>query len=103
MKWVVEKLSEQDEVTFRPKGHSMEPLVKHNQLVTVRKHDGAFIHPGTVVLAKVKGRVYLHKVVGVRTLGRDDLGDNAWSYQIGNNRGRVNGWASQVYAVMVNE
>ena len=101
MKWVVDKLSESDTVTFRPKGNSMHPLVKNGQEVTLRKFSGNYVPPGSVVLCKVKGRIYLHKVVGVRsTKNQED--HKVWEYQIGNNRGRVNGWTRIIYGVMEN-
>ena len=41
-------------------------------------------HTGDIVLCKVRGREYLHLVKAVQ--GR--------RFQIGNNRGRINGWVT---------
>jgi hypothetical protein len=73
-------------VTFRPRGHSMEPLIRDGQSVTVRKlQAGDPVTPGMIVLAKVKGRVYLHLVSAVD-------GDRI---QISNNHNHVNGWTTR--------
>jgi signal peptidase I len=71
----------QEEVTIRPRGHSMEPLIRDRQQVTVRRlHDAPEV--GDIVLATVRGHVVLHKVLAVD-------GDRV---QIGNNKGYINGW-----------
>ena len=71
-------------VTFRPHGHSMEPLIRDGQQVTVEAipADYAF-ERGDIVLVTVRGTTCLHKVLAVS-------GDRV---QIGNNHGGVNGWA----------
>jgi signal peptidase I len=72
-----------DQITIRPRGHSMEPLIKDRQRVTVtRLHDDDELHVGDIVLAKVHGNIYLHKVTAID-------GDRV---QISNNHGHVNGW-----------
>lgn len=72
------------EVTIRPRGRSMEPLIRDRQQVTIVRLDAEdVLVPGDVVLARVKGHVYLHKVTAVD-------GDRV---QISNNHGHVNGWA----------
>jgi hypothetical protein len=70
-------------VTFRPRGHSMEPLIRDGQQVTVYgvPPDCKF-EPGDIVLVTVHGTTYLHKILAVS-------GDRI---QVGNNRGGVNGW-----------
>jgi phage repressor protein C with HTH and peptisase S24 domain len=70
-----------DRVEIRPRGHSMEPLIMDGQSVIVRRLSGA-PEVGDFVLATVHGVLYLHKVLAVD-------GDRV---QIGNNKGRVNGW-----------
>lgn len=87
-------LKEQETVEFRPRGSSMEPLVKDNQLVTVaRVTDDTVIEYGSIVLCMVSGRQYLHLVKAV----------NADRYLIGNNRGGLNGWTNRkhVFGVLV--
>jgi len=79
-------------VKFRPRGNSMTGRVKNGQLVTV----APATHPlevGSVVLCKVSGNQYLHLVLAVGSDGR---------YQIGNNKGGVNGWcvADNIYGIL---
>ena len=69
---------------FRPSGSSMVPLIRSRQLVTVAPVDPALVEPGDIVLARVAGSVYLHLVTAV----------DGKRVQIGNNRGRINGWTS---------
>jgi signal peptidase I len=73
-------------VRFRPRGHSMEPLIRDRQEVVVwRLRPGDPVTVGMIVLAKVQGKVYLHLVSAVD-------GDRV---QISNNHGHVNGWTSR--------
>lgn len=81
-----ERLREGATVEFRPTGTSMVPLVHSRQRVRVAPADPALLEPGDIVLARVAGTVYLHLVTAVDTPRR--------RVQIGNNRGRVNGWTS---------
>lgn len=84
-------LKEGRTVQFRPRGHSMMPLIKSGELCTVEPATVAAIQDGDIVLCKVRGAVYLHKVLAKR-------GGEA---QIGNNRGHVNGWTRTVYGKLV--
>ncbi len=87
-------LRTQAEVEFRPRGNSMEPLVKDNQLVRVRRlAEEDEIKQGDIVLCTVQGRQYLHLVKAVQ----------ADRVLIGNNRGGLNGWTPRkhVYARLV--
>jgi hypothetical protein len=97
MSWAtpyIEALKTQETIQFRPRGNSMDPLVKDRQLVTVRRvtADTPIIR-GTVVLCTVRGRQYLHLVKAVCE-GR---------YLIGNNKGGTNGWTGrhQIHGVLV--
>jgi hypothetical protein len=80
-------------VQFRPSGSSMVPLIRSRQLVTVAPVDPAAVEVGDIVLARVSGATYLHLVTA--------LDPGAGRVQIGNNRGRVNGWTShaRVYGI----
>jgi len=60
----------------------MVPKIKSGQLCTVAPLEAAEPVKGDIVLCKVKGSEYLHLVKAVQ--GK--------RYQIGNNKGRVNGW-----------
>jgi hypothetical protein len=82
----IQRLQSGETVQFRPRGHSMRGKVESGQLCTVVPVTDA-IAVGDIVLCKVNGRQYLHLVKAVQ-------GDR---YQIGNNRGRVNGWVSRNY------
>jgi hypothetical protein len=57
-------------VRFRPRGDSMRGKIESGQLCTVEPVDPATLAVGDIVLCKVNG------------------------FQIGNNRGRINGWIS---------
>jgi len=88
---IAEQLRRGETVEVRSSGDSMVPIVRSRQLVRLEPIGEGPVDVGMVVLAKVHGRFYLHKVVGVR-------GDRV---QIGNNRGFINGWTSRdrVYGV----
>ena len=79
------------QVWIYPSGHSMEPLVSHRDEVLLAPVTIDNLSKGDVVLCKVCGQVYLHKVLAVRDR----------QAQIGNNRGRVNGWTTSVYGRMI--
>lgn len=84
----IEALKKGETVQFRPRGHSMTGRVNDGQLVTVeplRLIPGAEV--GDVVLCKVSGKEYLHLVKAKQGL----------RYQIGNNKGFINGWTNQVF------
>lgn len=82
----IEKLKSGEMVEFRPRGHSMIGIIASGQLVTVAPIGaGEDIAKGDVVLCKVGGAEYLHLVKAIRN----------GAYQIGNNRGGINGWTSR--------
>ena len=80
----IERLRAGETVSFRPRGHSMAPKIESGQLCTVTPVDPATIAVGDIVLCKVRGSEYLHLVKAIQD-GR---------FQIGNNRGFINGWIS---------
>ena len=88
----IEKLGKGETVQFRPRGSSMAPRIESGQLVTVESVSRP-IKRGDIVLCQVDGKQWLHRVVGV---GSDGL------YQIGNNKGHINGWTTRdkVYGVV---
>lgn len=86
MDTIAARVSAGSTVDFRPTGSSMVPLVASRDLVTVAPVDPGQVEVGDIVLARVAGTVYLHLVTAVDA-GRGRV-------QIGNNRGRVNGWTS---------
>jgi hypothetical protein len=63
----------------------MRGKIEPGQLCTVEPVDPTTLEVGDIVLCKVNGRQYLHLVKAIQ-------GDR---FQIGNNRGRINGWVSR--------
>ena len=85
MGWAAEhiaKLQRGETVSFRPTGRSMEPRIMSGQLCTVAPVKRSDIMAGDTVLCRVKGREYLHLVLGIAN----------GLYLIGNVRHRLNGW-----------
>jgi hypothetical protein len=80
----IEKLRGGEAVAFRPRGHSMKGKIESGQLCTVEPIDPSSLRVGDIVLCKVNGREYLHLIKAIQ-------GER---FQIGNNRGRINGWIS---------
>ena len=78
-------LQEGETVQFRPRGNSMVGKIESGQLCTVEPiEDPDALAVGDIVLCKVNGRQYIHLIKAIQ--GK--------RFQIGNNRGRINGWAS---------
>jgi hypothetical protein len=69
----------------------MQGKVESGQLVTVEPVGSRKLAVGDIVLCKVNGSQYLHLVKAIQ-------GDR---YQIGNNRGRINGWVgtNSIYGI----
>ncbi|MDR6219040.1 S24/S26 family peptidase [Deinococcus soli (ex Cha et al. 2016)] len=90
-RWI-QRLLAGETVSFRPRGHSMTPVVRDRQLVTVTPVTREPVR-GDVVLCRVKGAQYLHLVKAV-SQGR---------YLISRADGRENGWIgrAQVYGLLV--
>lgn len=91
----IAKLQAGETVSFRPRGNSMMPRIKSGALCTVEPiGPSVVIEPGDVVLCKVGGKQFLHLVKAVRDGGQ---------FQIGNNKGHINGWcnAKSVYGRLV--
>ena len=80
----IEQLRRGEPVSFRPRGHSMAGKIESGQLCTVEPVEPGSLRVGDIVLCKVNGREYLHLIKAIQG-GR---------FQIGNNRGRINGWVS---------
>lgn len=89
-------------ITIKPRGNSMTPRIRSGQAVTVipaidEQGERRPIQMDDVVLCKVRGRLLLHKVTGIRYGGATNT-----AYRISNNRGHVNGWArpENVYGIV---
>ena len=80
----IERLRNGEAVSFRPRGNSMSGKIESGQLCTVAPVDAADLRVGDIVLCKVNGREYLHLIKAVQ----------GPRFQIGNNRGRINGWVT---------
>jgi hypothetical protein len=78
----IEKLRAGHTVSFRPHGQSMTGRIESGQLCTVTPIDPTMLEVGDIVLCKVGDDEYLHIVKAIQTS----------RYQIGNNRGFINGW-----------
>lgn len=82
-----QKLREGETCIIQGFGQSMTPILKSGQCVVAQPvFSDTPLAKGDIVLCKVGGHIYLHKILAVR---------NGKSYQIGNNHGHVNGWASR--------
>jgi hypothetical protein len=80
----IQKLKDGETVSFRPRGNSMAGKIESGQLCTVVPVDPAALQVGDIVLCKVNGYEYLHLIKAIQES----------RFQIGNNRGRINGWIS---------
>lgn len=78
----IEKLKRGETVQFRPRGNSMKGKIESGELCTVSPVKTEELKVGDIVLCKVGGAQYLH-LIKAQQGGR---------FQIGNNRGRINGW-----------
>ena len=87
MSWAtpyIARLKLGETVQFRPRGQSMKGKIESGQLCTVAPVDAATLEVGDIVLCKVNGQQYLHLVKAIQ----------GPRFQIGNNRGGINGWIS---------
>jgi hypothetical protein len=82
----IAKLRAGETVQFRPRGHSMTGRVDSGQLCTVEPVENPeALQVGDVVLCKVHGTEYLHLIKAI----------HGARFQIGNNRGHINGWVTR--------
>lgn len=67
-------------------GNSMTPILKSGQVVKVAPlTDESILKKNDIVLCRVNGHVYLHKITAIRDK----------QYQISNNHGHVNSWTNR--------
>src|SRR5262249_15014400 len=83
-KYYIEQLQAGATVKFRPRGNSTVGRIESGQLCTIEPVAASALVVGDIVLCKVKGADYLHIIKAI---------DGA-RFQIGNNRGFINGWIS---------
>lgn len=93
--FVLKTLLEKGEVIFKPHGNSMTPKIHSGDEVTIKKVPLAAFRVGDVAYCKVKGSIFLHLITAI-----DETGNR---YQISNNHGHVNGWATaaNMYGLLV--
>lgn len=93
--FVLKTLLEKGEVTFSPHGNSMTPRINSGDEVKVKKVDAKVFRVNDIAYCKVQGNVYLHLITGI-----DETKNR---FQISNNHGHVNGWASatNMYGICV--
>jgi hypothetical protein len=89
----ISQLQAGETVQFRPRGGSMSGKIESGQLCTVEPADASTLDVGDIVLCKVNGCQYLHLVKAIQGA----------RFQIGNNKGRINGWisAGSIYGRLV--
>ena len=79
----IEKLKLGVSVSFRPRGNSMSGLIESGQLCVVQPLNmPETLSVGDIILCTVNGNQYLHLIKGIK----------GNQFQIGNNRGGINGW-----------
>jgi phage repressor protein C with HTH and peptisase S24 domain len=88
----IDKLKQGETVEFRPRGNSMSGIIESGQLCTVVPVSSD-LKKGDVVLCRVGRAQYLHLIKSIR-------GNR---YQIGNNKGHINGWIGidNIYGVLI--
>ena len=97
-------LQEGKEVSFHPHGKSMEPVIMNGELVTVEpvRHS---LKVGDIVLCRVNKSVYLHFIKEKKHIDPPKAYhmNDLYSYQIGSNKGKINGWISirDIYGILV--
>lgn len=78
----IAKLKAGETMQFRPRGGSMSGKIESGNLCTVAPVQTEDLQVGDIVLCKVGGSQYLHLVKAIQDQ----------RFQIGNNRGGINGW-----------
>ena len=68
-------------------GNSMTPILRSGQPVLMEPvTEETTLEKGDIVLAKVRGNFYCHKITGTKPSGE---------VQVSNNHGHVNGWVNR--------
>jgi len=91
----ITRLQAGETVSFRPTGRSMAGKIENGQRCTVTPvTDPSQLRVGDIVLCRIHGSEYLHLIKAIRSDG---------SFQIGNNKGGINGWVGShgIYGVCV--
>ncbi len=77
-------LGEGKDVQIKPRGHSMTGKVNDGDLVSLSPCETSTLKVGDIVLVRCKGHDYLHLIKAI----------DGPRFQIGNNKGGINGWVS---------
>ena len=77
-----EALRKGETIQVRPRGHSMKGKVNDGDIVTLEPVKPEELAVGDIVLVRVHGNDYLHLIKAI----------DGTRFQIGNNRGGINGW-----------
>lgn len=88
----LERLQNGESFKTSEKGNSMVPLIKSGQEHLLEPVQIDDVMVGDIVYCKVRGNFYTHLVKAI---------DPKKGCQIGNNKGRINGWTKQVYGRVV--
>src|ERR1019366_1635811 len=88
----LEKLQNGETYVTKESGNSMIPLIKSGQEHTVAPAQWEDVEVGDIVYCKVSGNFYTHLVKAK---------DEQRGVQIGNNKGRINGWTKNVFGKVV--
>jgi hypothetical protein len=83
--FTIERLQAGEAVDIRPRGTSMTGKVEDGQLIHLEPIGSRILSVGDIVLCTVRGRQVVHLIKAVDRRG----------YQIGNNRGHINGWVGR--------
>jgi hypothetical protein len=84
------KLEQGETVSLKPHGSSMRGRIESGQRIVLAPCSSDEIDVGDAVLAKVRGRWYIHLVKAICQE------KNGRKFQIGNNCGGINGWTRKV-------
>jgi hypothetical protein len=89
----IARLARGETIQFRPRGYSMVGKIESGQLCTVEPLGDRTLAMGDIVLCRVNGNQYLHLVKAIQ----------GQRFQIGNNRGGINGWITrrQIFGVLL--
>ena len=92
-RFAMERLQAGETVTIKPHGNSMRGKVESGDEVLLAPCPQEQLQVGDIVLVRVAGNIFLHLIKAM----------DARRVQIGNNRGKINGWAhkSKVFGVAV--
>lgn len=85
------KLKAGETIIIKESGNSMSPLIKSRQPVKVCQVPLDTLKVGDVVYCKVKGRYFLHRISRIVN-GR---------FEISNNKGYINGFASAIFGKVI--